>query len=1056
MNISEIWIRRPVMTTLVMSALVLFGIMGYRLLPLSDLPNVDFPTIVISANLPGASPETMASSVATPLEKQFSTIAGVDQMTSSSALGSTQITLQFNLNRDIDAAAQDVQAAITQALRQLPPDLPNPPTYRKVNPASQPILFIALTSPDLPLSTLDEYGETMMAQQISMVSGVAQVAVYGAQKYAVRVRLDPNKLAALGLSVSDVAEAIGQANVNLPTGTLSGNDTAVTVEATGQLLDAEAYNSVVIAYRKGAPIYVHDVGRATDSVENDKTAAYHVDSESEQRSITLAVQRQPGTNTVEVATAVKNLLPSFRAQLPASVSLHILYDRSESIKASINDVQITMLITLGLVIAVIFLFLRSVYATVIPSLALPISIIATFAAMYGLGFTIDNLSLMALTLSMGFVVDDAIVMLENIFRHSEMGKESLTAALDGSKQVSFTIVSMTLSLVAVFIPVLFMGGMVGRLFREFAVTIAVAILASGAVSLTLTPMLSSRMLRYRSAHGQSRLYAISENAFRLAVGFYEWTLRFALRYRRSVMLFSAGILAATCYLFAVMPKGFLPGEDTSRAVGDTEAAEGTSFRSLVEHQKAVNAILRKDPDVDSFMSSVGSRGGGGNTGSLLVRLKPRAERRLSVDQWIQAARGRLAQVIGMNVFLRNPPPIQIGGRTGRSQYQYTLQGPDTNELYRASGLLERRMAALPGFQDVTSDLRLKNPQVTVDIDRKKASALGVTAFQIENVLFDAYGTRQISTILTPSNEYQVIAELEPRYQLDPTALSMLYVRSSQGNLVPLNTVASLKRDVGPLSVNHSGQLPSVTISFNLRPGVALGTAVEQVSNLAREIVPSTITAGFQGTAQAFQSSVKGLGLLLAMAILVIYIVLGILYESFFHPLTILSALPFAGFGALVTLLVFGGELSVYAFVGIIMLVGLVKKNGIMMIDFALEAQRTEGKSPDDAIVEACMVRFRPIMMTTMCALMAGLPIAMGFGAGAESRRPLGLAVVGGLLFSQTLTLYVTPIFYLYMEALRQKLSPKARAREEKAAPAEPQKVAVLDPQVYRSNPGRGK
>ncbi len=1038
MNISEIWIRRPVMTTLVMSALVLFGIMGYRMLPESDLPNVDFPTIVVSASLPGASPETMASSVATPLEKQFTTIAGVDQMTSTSTLGGTQITLQFDLSRDIDAAAGDVQSAITRALRQLPPDMPNPPTYRKVDPADQPILFIALTSPDLPLSTLDEYGETMMAQRISMVSGVAQVSVFGSLKYAVRIQLDPNKLAAMGLGVSDVAAAVQNANVNEPTGTLYGPDTAVTVEATGQLTNAKAYDPLIIAYRNGAPVRVRDVGQALDSVENDKRAAWFVDPQSQQRSVILAVQRQPGTNTVAVASAVKNLLPTFRLQLPASVSFHILYDRSESIRASVNDVQVTMAITLGLVITVIFLFLRNVYATVIPSLALPISIICTFAVMYGLGFTIDNLSLMALTLSMGFVVDDAIVMLENIVRHAEMGKDGFLAALDGSKQVSFTVVSMTLSLVAVFIPVLFMGGIVGRLFREFAVTIAVAILASGTVSLTLTPMLSSRFLRHQHGRRRSRVYAVSESAFQLALGFYERTLRVALRHKRVIMAFSAAILVATCYLLYTMPKGFLPSEDTGRVVGFTEGPESISFESLVAHQQQLHTVLQQDPNVESFMSAVGSGGGGStpNTGTLLIKFKPKSERALSADQLIQVLRRKFAPIIGMNVFLQNPPPIQVGGRMARSLYQYTLLGPDTDELYRVSGDLQQKITALPGFQDVTSDLRVKSPQVTVQIDRDRASALGVTAMQIEEVLFDAYGSRQVSTILTPANEYQVITEVRPEYQRDPNALAMLYVRSSQGNLVPLSTVATLKRDVGPLSVNHSGQLPSVTISFNLAPGVPLGTAVQQVNDLARTIVPATITTSFQGTAQAFQSSVSGLGLLLAMAVLVIYIVLGILYESFFHPLTILSALPFAGFGALVTLLIFGTELSVYAFVGIIMLVGLVKKNGIMMIDFALEAQRTEGKSAQDAIVEACLVRFRPIMMTTMCALMAGLPIALGFGAGTESRRPLGLAVVGGLLFSQTLTLYVTPIFYLYMEALRVKISPSAHAqRRQAAAPA---------------------
>ncbi len=1024
MNISEIWIRRPVMTVLVMFALVLFGVMGYRQLPESDLPTVDYPTIDVSASLPGASPETMASAVATPLEKEFSTISGLDSMTSSSTLGSTDITLQFSLSRNIDAAAEDVTAAIAHAGRRLPSDMPTPPTYRKVNPADAPILFVALTSPDQPLPSLDEYGETTMAQRVSMVPGVAQVLVFGAQKYAVRLRLDPKKLAAIGIGLDTVASAVSNANVNLPTGTLYGPHQAFTIKASGQLTDAAAYDPVIVAYRNGAPVRLDQVGRALDSVENDKAAAWYVNHEGAPRSIILALFRQPGTNTVAVADAVKALLPTFRKQLPASVQMHVLFDRSESIKASVLDVKYTLLITLALVVGVIFLFLRSARATVIPSLALPISIVFTFAAMFVLRYSLDNLSLMALTLSVGFVADDAIVMLENVFRHGEMGKDAMQAALDGSRQVSFTIVSMTLSLVAVFIPVLFMGGIVGRLFREFAVTIAVAILASGVVSLTLTPMLASRVLRRAGERQHGRFYAVVEGLFRHAVGFYGWSLRKVIRVRGLVMVFSLLVLAATAYLFVISPKGFLPSEDTGQVSGMTQAAQGISYDSMVRHQAEVAAVLQKDPSVDSFMSAVGF--GAGNTGRLFIRLKPRDQRPLSADQWIQSVRGELAKVVGIRVFLQNPPPIRIGGRLSNSQYQYTLQGPDTDELYRVSTDLERKMAALPGFQDLSSDLQISNPQVMVEIDRDKASALGMSATDVENTLLDAYGTRQISTIFTPANEYPVIMEVEPQYQLDPQALSALYVHSSSGKLVPLGTVAALTRGVGPLSVNHSGQLPSVTIAFNLAPDVALGTAVKQVDDLARTVVPASITTSFQGTAQAFQSSLKGLGLLLAMAVLVIYIVLGILYESFFHPITILSALPFAGFGALLTLLVFHTELSIYAFVGIIMLVGLVKKNGIMMVDFAIEAQRQEGKDAEEAIVEACLVRFRPIMMTTMAALAAGLLIAIGFGAGAESRRPLGLAVVGGLLFSQMLTLYVTPVFFLYMEALRRLLTPKRR------------------------------
>jgi HAE1 family hydrophobic/amphiphilic exporter-1 len=1020
MNVSELFIRRPVMTTLVMVGILIFGVMAYRLLPVSDLPNVDFPTIQVSAVLPGASPETMASSVATPLEKQFSTIAGVDSMNSQSSLGNTQITLQFNLSRDLDAAAQDVQAAIARAARQLPSNMPSPPTYQKVNPADQPILYIALTSPTLPLYSLDEYGETMLSQRISMIAGVAQVQVYGAQKYAVRIQLDPNQLAARGIGIDEVAAAVNNENVNLPTGTLWGPTKSYTVQADGQLTTAAAYRPIIVVYRDGNPVRLQDLGRVIDDVENNKTAAWFVN----QRAVVLAIQRQPGTNTVEVARAVRDLLPTFRQQLPASVTMAVLFDRSTSIRDSVNDVKTTLLITLTLVVLVIFLFLRNVSATAIPSLAMPMSIVGTFAVMYLLGYSLDNLSLMALTLSVGFIVDDAIVMLENIVRHMEMGKKPMEAALVGSREIGFTIISMTLSLAAVFIPVLFMGGIIGRLFREFAVTIGAAVLISGVVSLSLTPMLSSRFLRPPREVHHHAVYNFFERLFAGLLRAYEGGLRFVLRHRPATMAVTFIISILAVVLFVAIPKGFIPSQDTGQIFGFTEAAEGISFDAMVTHQQAVAAVVAADPNVDAFMSSAGGRGGigGANSGVIFVRLKPRSQRLLSADDVINELRPKLAQIPGIRVYLQNPPPIRVGGQLTKAQYQLTLQGPDTDELYRTAPLLEAKLRTLHDLVDVNTDLLIKNPELDIEINRDKASTLGVSASAIEDALYSAYGSRQISTIFAPQNEYQVIMELLPKFQVGPDDLPLLYVRSKQGDLVPMQSLANVVPGLGPLAVNHFGQLPAVTLSFNLRPGVSLGEAVAEVDTAAKETLPATISTSFQGTAQAFESSMQGLGLLLLITVLVIYMVLGILYESFIHPLTILSALPFAGVGAIATLMLFKTELNIYAFVGIIMLVGLVKKNGIIMIDFALEAMRGEGKLPVDAIYEACVVRFRPIMMTTMAALFGTLPIALGLGAGAEARRPLGLAVVGGLLFSQLLTLFVTPVVFTYFQVLQEKLS----------------------------------
>ncbi len=1012
MNIAELFIRRPVMTTLVMAGILVFGVAAYLKLPVSDLPAIDYPTISVSASLPGASPETMASSVATPLEKQFSTIAGLDALTSSSGQGTTSLTLQFALDRDIDDAAADVQAAIAQSLRQLPQNMV-PPSYSKVDPSASPIIYLALTSNSLPLSALDEYGQTLIGQRLSTVEGVAQVQVYGSQKYAVRIQLDPQALAARHVGLDEIAAAISGGNVNLPSGVLWGTDRAYAVQAQGQLTSAAAFRPLVIDYRNGSPVRLQDLGRVIDSVQDTKAASWFNGT----RAIVLSIQRQPGTNTIAVAGRVRAVMAQIAQRLPPSVRVQTLYDRSETIEESVHEVKFTLLLTLSLVILTIFLFLRNLSATVIPSLALPMSLVGTFAVMYLLGYSLDNLSLMALTLSVGFVVDDAIVMLENVVRHLEMGKPARQAALDGAREIGFTILSMTLSLVAVFIPLLFLGGLIGRLFREFAVTISVSILVSCFVSLTLTPMLASRFLKPTPRDGHGRFYNATERIYNGALRLYLDSLDRVMLRRRSTLAVSALILAATIWLAIIIPKGFLPSEDTAQLRGTTEASEGTSFDAMYSLQQQAAAIVQADSNIAGFMSSLGGGRASINQGRFFIHLKPFGQRSMTADEVARALSAKVAAVPGLRVYFQNPPAISIGGRSTKSLYQYTVQGPDIAELYQTATKLEARFRELPALRDVTTDLQIKNPEVRVTVDRERASAYGLTVSQVQQALYNAYGARQVSTIYTATNQYWVVLELLPQYQRDLGALSLIGLRATSGALVPLTALASVAPGVGPLTVNHSGQLPAVTLSFDLAAGVSIGQAVQMVEAAAAPILPASTTAGFAGTAQAFQDSQQGLLLLLVLAIVVIYIVLGVLYESFIHPLTILSGLPFAGFGALVTLMITGLDLSVYAFVGIIMLVGLVKKNAIMMIDFATEAERKEGKSPHAAILEASAVRFRPIMMTTFAALLGTLPIALATGTGAESRRPLGMAVVGGLLFSQLITLYVTPVVYTVMADL---------------------------------------
>jgi HAE1 family hydrophobic/amphiphilic exporter-1 len=1020
MNIAAFCIHRPVFTTLLTLALMVAGFAGYKSLSVSALPNVDFPTIQITANLAGASPETMASSVATPIERQLSTIAGIDSMTSTSFLGVTQITVQFSLDRNIDGAALDVQTALSTAASKLPPEMTTAPSFRKVNPADQPVLFIAISSDTLPISQVNEYADTLMAQRISTLKGVAQVQIFGSQKYAVRIGANPNALAAFDLSLNEVQQAVAAAASNSPLGVIDGEKQLFNVQVTGQPTNAEGFRPLIVTWRNGAPVRLQDVASVKDSVEDVRSQGFVKPTpDTEKRAIVLAIQRQPDANTIEVVESIRNLLPVFRTQLPPSIEMTPLFDRSKSVRDSVEDVQFTLKLSIILVVLVIFLFLRKASATLIPAITVPLSIIATYGGMALLGYSLNNISLLALTLCVGFVVDDAIVMLENIVRYIEQGMSPKEAALKGSREIGFTIISITLSLVAVFIPVLFMGGIVGRLFSEFAVTISMAILISGFLSLTLTPMLCSRLLKQHNPHAEEgRFGKALERGFTKLLHAYDRSLKVVLRHKRITLAVTLASLVATIYAFSAVPKGFFPLEDNSFIFATTEAAQDISFAEMMEKQNQAASIIKADPAVQQLFFALGGGRNALNSGRIIFGLAPKSERG-AMEDVIKRLRKKInAEVTGLNVFMQPVQNIQLGGRPTKSLYQYTLQSTDLKELFAFSEKFEQTLAKEKGFADVTSDLQLKSLEARFQVDADRAARLGVDYDTIRKGLYAAFGTQRAASLYTPSNDYQIIVEVDEKFQQRPEDIKNIYVRSKNGTMVPLESIGTITSGVAPLTVNHQGQLPSVTVSFNLEEGTALSQAVGQINALEQTLqLPATITSSFQGNAQAFQKSLKGQGMLLLLAVVVIYIVLGMLYESFIHPITILSGLPSAGLGAIITLLLFGLNLDVIAIIGVILLIGIVKKNAIMMVDFAIEAQKT-GKSPEEAIYQGCLLRFRPIMMTTMAAIFGVLPIAVGHGAGAELRQPLGLVVVGGLLTSQLLTLYITPVIYLYLERIQ--------------------------------------